>query len=186
MIVKHPPVSNDKEAFDYIIDHLKRQDCKSMHPEGPDSGCQYRVEEYRNVLKCAVGALISVNEYDVDLEDNTVQSSGIVYDAVSNSNPDWVVDENSIEMLIALQRFHDELEVQHWSWMFDVVGEAIEQFGFDNIVYTRGYQRSALYLMVSLAARHILKGDNRLLEWNGSEVTLDWFSDKREKAMTIV
>jgi hypothetical protein len=70
--------------------------------------------------------------------------------------------------------------------MFDVVGEAIEQFGFDNIVYTRGYQRSALYLMVSLAARHILKGDNRLLEWNGSEVTLDWFSDKREKAMTIV
>ena len=184
MVVKHPPVSNDKEAFDYVINHLKIQDCKAMNPESGD-GCQYRVEEYRDVLKCAVGALISVHEYGQDLEDNTVQSSGVVYDAVSNSNPDWVMTDDSVEMLISLQRFHDELEVQNWSWMFDVVDKAIEQFGFDNIVYTKGYQRSALYLMVSLAARHILEGDSRLLNWNSSEVTLDWFSDKREKAMVI-
>jgi hypothetical protein len=184
MIVKFPPVDNDREAFDFIIEHLKTQDCKSMYP-AENAGCQYRVEEYRSVLKCAVGALISVSDYAPHLEDQTVQFDGEVYNAIRNSNPDWMVTQNSVEILQSLQRLHDEIEVNDWSWLFRVIDLAIEQFGFDNIVYTRGYQRSALYLMVSLAAHHIVEGDNRLLEWNGSEVTLEWFSDKREKAMAM-
>ena len=185
MVVKHPPVSNDKEAFDYVIDHLKRQDCKAMYPEG-DGGCLYRVEEFRNVLKCAVGALISVYEYGADLEVQTVQYAGGVYDAISNSNPDWMVTEDSVDMLIALQRLHDEVEVKDWSWLFSVIDQAIEEFGFDSIVYCPRHSRSALYSIVSMAQNHIRDGsDSRLGEWNFSEVTMDWFSDKREKAMAI-
>ena len=184
MDVKIPPVSNDKEAFYFIIDHLKKQDCKSQESSSR-SGCMYRIEEYNRVLKCAIGALISVHEYGHDLEDQTIQFDGEVYDAVADSNPDWRVTENSVDMMTALQRLHDEIPVYDWSWVFDVIEMAIEEFGFDNIVYTKGYQRSALYLMVSLATRHILEGDSRLLDWNASEVTLDWFSDKRAKAKVI-
>ena len=32
MIVKSPPVDNDKDAFYFIIDHLKKQDCKAIIP----------------------------------------------------------------------------------------------------------------------------------------------------------
>ena len=184
MDVKIPPVSDDKEAFDFIIEHLKTQDQKSLNPQRGD-GCQYRIDEYRDILKCAVGALISVREYAPFLEDQTIQFDGEVYDAVNNSNPDWRITENSVEMLTSMQRFHDELEVHAWYWMFSVIDQAIKEFGFENIVYNQGFERSALYAMVSMAQFKILEEDCRLQEWNFSEVTLDWFNDKREKAMAI-
>ena len=84
-----------------------------------------------------------------------------------------------------MQRFHDELEVHAWYWMFSVIDQAIKEFGFENIVYNQGFERSALYAMVSMAQFKILEEDCRLQEWNFSEVTLDWFNDKREKAMAI-
>ena len=184
MIVKSPPVDNDKDAFYFIIDHLKKQDCKAIIPL-TRSGCRYRVEEYRSVLKCAVGALISVHVYAPHLEDQTVQFDGEVYDAISSSNPNWRVTENSVEMLTALQRLHDEVEVKEWSWLFTVIDHAIEEFGFDNIVYSVGHTRSALYSMVSMAQNHIREKDSRLGEWNFSETTMEWFNDKREKAMAM-
>ena len=185
MIVKSPPVSNDFEAFYYIIDHLKKQDCKAIIPL-TRSGCRYRVEEYRSVLKCAVGALISVHVYAPHLEDQTVQFDGEVYDALRDSNPDWRITENSIEMLQSLQRLHDEVEVRDWSWFFGVIDQAIEEFGFENVVYSKKHSRSALYLMVSMAQDHIRSlSDTRLVDWNSSEVTMDWFSNKRAKATVI-
>jgi len=185
MIVKHPPVSNDKEAFDYVINHLKIQDCKAMNPSG-DGGCQYRVDEFGYVSKCAVGALISVYEYGVDLEDEAVKFGGVVYDAIDSSNPDWRITENSVEMLLALQRLHDEVEVKDWSWLFSVIDQAIEEFGFESTVYSQKYSRSALYSIVSMTQNHIRgTDDSRLKEWNFSETTMEWFSDKREKAMAI-
>jgi hypothetical protein len=185
MIVKFPPVNNDREAFDFIIEHLKRQDCKSMLRPESRSGCMYRVEEYRNVLKCAVGALISVNDYAPHLEDQTIQFDGEVYDAIRNSNPHWIVTQNSVEILQSLQRLHDEVEVNDWSWLFRVIDWAIEEFGFESIVYSPGHSRSALYSIVSMAQNHIKEKDTRLGEWNFSETTMEWFSDKREKAMAM-
>ena len=186
MLVKFPPVGNDKEAFYFIIDHLKRQDCKAMSSEGGGFGCRYRVEEFRNVSKCAIGALISVHEYTDHLEDQSVQFGGEVYDAIDSSNPDWRITENSVEMLLALQRLHDEVEVKDWSWLFSIIDQAIEEFGFERVVYSQKYSRSALYSMVSMAQNHIRDGsDSRVGEWNFSETTMEWFSDKREKAMAI-
>ena len=187
MIVKNPPVSNDRDAFDYIVEHLKRQDCKAVDTDEAGAGCQYRVEEFGQVLKCAVGALISKSAYGEDLEDRTIHIDGLVYSAVSGSNPYWVMTQDSVDMLSALQRFHDEVEVSDWSWLFDVVGKAIEQFGFENVAYNaNGYQRSALCFMVSVAVHGFEGGDSRLGSMNSSEVTLDWFNNEREKTMGLV
>jgi len=184
MDVKIPPVSSDKEAFYFIVDHLKKQDQRSVYLDDK-TGCQYRIEEYGNVLKCAVGALISIHEYGEHLEDQTIQFDGEVYDAVNNSNPDWMVTENSVDILTALQRFHDEIPVDHWGWVFDVIDKAIEEFGFDNIVYRNGKTRSALYAIVSMAQSHITENDSRVESWNFVETSLEWFEGTRQKVMAM-
>lgn len=184
MIVKSPPVSNDKEAFYFIIDHLKKQDCKSQESNSR-SGCMYRIEEYNRVLKCAIGALISVHEYGHDLEDQTIQFDGEVYAAVADSNPDWRVTENSVDMMTALQRLHDEIPVYDWGWVFDVIEMAIEEFGFDNIVYRNSKSKSSLYAIVSMAQELISEHDTRLTQWNFVETSLEWFDNARQKVKVM-
>lgn len=175
------PVKNDKEAYEFMRDHLKNQDQKAMDDEG--SSCQYRTGDYGYpTLKCAVGSLISETYYEWNLEDSMIDKDGPVYTAVSKSNPDWDIDEDSVGMLLAMQRFHDEVNVGDWEWLFEVVEQAIEEFGFDKVMYRQGYFRSALYAMVSMTQHNLFSGDTRLREWNFSEVTLDWFKDKKEMA----
>ena len=89
-----------------------------------------------------------------------------------------------------LHKFKDFLIFQLIIFMLAIytytIDQAIEEFGFENVVYSKQHSRSALYLMVSMAQDHIRSlSDTRLVDWNSSEVTMDWFSDKRAKAMAI-
>jgi hypothetical protein len=178
MKVKYPDVKSDNEAFYFIIDHLKKQNAQAINPERSE-GCQYRILDVYDTLKCAVGSLIDDSEYGPDLEDQIIEMGGVVYHAVADSNPDWHIGEDSVDMLVAMQRLHDEVRVKNWFWLFLVIEMAIEEFGFENVVYAQGYSRSALYAMVTMAQGYVTPNDNRVKEWNFSEVTLDWFNNKK-------
>lgn len=71
-------------------------------------------ESYKlETVSCAIGCLISNNWYDDELEHNGLEEESVV-EAVSLSNPHWDMTENSLELLIQLQRVHDMTEVERW------------------------------------------------------------------------
>jgi hypothetical protein len=70
-------------------------------------------------LKCAVGHLISDDFYSLSLEENSVETN-IVKEAVINSNPEWIINEKSLEMMQHLQFIHDSQQVDDWDKMLEL------------------------------------------------------------------
>lgn len=137
-------ITNDKEAFQVIRNHLLTQMEKSVDT---GSTCLYRgysekirilaedaarVETGNDVLdydydilyehlnaigpdlKCAVGAIISDQHYDYDIEESGFDNL-LVQEAVEKSNPNWNLKDSSIGMLMILQMIHDVSDVDLWT-----------------------------------------------------------------------
>lgn len=69
-------------------------------------------------LKCAVGAIIKDEFYNYDFEGKGIADSLDVFRAVQNSNPNWEMSDNSIDMLTTLQNIHDSFGVEQWEDAF--------------------------------------------------------------------
>lgn len=100
-----------QHVFDFVVNHLLIQNEMSTYsPNGDVVICQYRGS---NNLSCAVGCLISDEEYDPDLEERTI-------DEIIETNPNFqflnVTEFNSTRQLISdLQDVHDDALVFNWS-----------------------------------------------------------------------
>lgn len=92
----------DQATFDKIVRHLLRQNKRSRMPDG--NICLYRGP---NGLKCAIGCLISDKEYRHEFEGARVAM------LLTSYNCKQLMGLN-IRLLTAMQRLHDECEVELW------------------------------------------------------------------------
>lgn len=90
--LKTLPNATAQEVFDQVANHLLTQNQKSEDNEGL---CFYK---NRN-LKCAVGCLISEEEYSPEFENQPIFSLNI---------------KTHIELLQKLQRLHDNKPIKDW------------------------------------------------------------------------
>lgn len=91
----------NQEAFNTMVQHLRKQSAKSLQA-GSDIKCMYRAP---NGLRCAVGCLIPDNEY-ADHMDNS--SLCRVIELVP------ALQEISYSLLTMMQSIHDGQEVAEW------------------------------------------------------------------------
>jgi len=106
---------NNQEAFDKMVTHLFTQKVAAKTTDEDDLGkhtkCFYRME---GGLKCAVGALITDEEYRETFEDNTASS-------ITQLVPSLVeVDGN---MLNAAQSIHDYADPVDWYERFNSMAD---------------------------------------------------------------
>lgn len=118
------PEENDKvkslkdrsDIFNHVVDHLRKQGTKSL--VNIADMCAYRGD--RGTM-CAVGALITDDEYHPYFEGNTVQH--ILGESLqTNSLRDRIVP--NLEMLIQLQNFHD-INLRYEDGNFSISSERI-------------------------------------------------------------
>lgn len=97
----------------YVIDHLRAQGCKSL-TESPIPGwmgaeqkfCAYRgIDKSKGETMCAVGALMTDDEYDPSWEGEPIEELLSCRDLPAALRTRL---ETHIEMLVDLQKFHDE------------------------------------------------------------------------------
>jgi|TARA_R110000824_G_scaffold320638_4_gene507623 hypothetical protein len=128
-------IANDMEAYEFVKNGMLNQDCRSDDMNG---ACRYRGGDWiqdgpdyhdkyfeANGKKCAVGFLISDEYYDQNFENDTIDAGGDVQKAIENSNPEWDLSEDSIKVLVGLQRIHDHYSVDSWLSTFDKVDDHI-------------------------------------------------------------
>lgn len=118
------PNNSLQEVFDFVVDHLRKQGVRSFverdfsKPHIPASepyGCLYRGP---NGLMCAVGCLISDDEYRPRFEGAIVQS--VLRDVLRNVFTD--ANEHLEEMsylLVNLQNIHDRRDPRAWEESFE-------------------------------------------------------------------
>jgi hypothetical protein len=96
-----------QEIFDKVATHLLTQNAKSIVGSGVDSFCRYRGE---NGMKCAVGVLISDDEYRECFEGHS--ASSVV--RRSRRHPDLRRLVDHMDFLDAIQSIHDYADVGDW------------------------------------------------------------------------
>ena len=103
------------KVFKQVAEHLLNQNEPSM--DGDD--CVYLNEDC--TLQCAVGCLISTENYSMDLENCTIEVD-TVQDAVSKSigSP---LNKEDINLLSKLQDIHDYKPVEDWYKSLDTIAE---------------------------------------------------------------
>jgi len=106
----HTSLKTDYDVFNYVKEHLLKQNEKSVDPWSLQ--CQYLSQkEDGKVLMCAIGCLIDDEWYSEKIE-NLSASNEDVKRAVAGSIPNWEVNSN---MLGELQHIHDEYDPDQWS-----------------------------------------------------------------------
>ncbi len=92
-------LTDPKDIFNYVVDHLRRQGCQSL--VNHEGNCAYRG---KGGTMCAVGALITDDEYDPTWEGNSIdllfEKDLLTPDLKNRIQP-------NLEMLADLQKFHD-------------------------------------------------------------------------------
>jgi len=100
-----------QEIFDTVVQHLLTQNEKSV--DTFRGTCLYRTPDGK---KCAVGALIPDDEYNVSME-STGDVHSLVYnhsDLCPKSLLAYRTNESFMDLLLTLQRVHDNLEPKTW------------------------------------------------------------------------
>lgn len=104
--LKNLHLATDQQVFDQVARHLLTQNSKA---KDFNRGCMYRLETTDGtILKCAVGCLISDDEYTPEIE-------GLLY-GFSEFNKvvgDWFNCPHS-HLLSDLQNTHDNYNVSEW------------------------------------------------------------------------
>lgn len=130
MIIKNRTITSDREAFDFVYDHLMEQNKVSF--DYNDEMCCYRVENEGVILACAVGCLIPDDNYSIMLERKTAESE-IVSSVIQESHPDWIMSPLSIVMLRVLQTIHDSIDPRNWKSCLDEVKSLVFDDGSDEV-----------------------------------------------------
>lgn len=141
-------ITTDKEAFEYIRQYLLTQNEKSIDEgancmyrgilqkdlksldnlgnsedqdwweNGGEDAYYEALADLPKDARCAVGAIISDDVYDPEIENSGIQDNPGVLELVQESNPNWKVDYSSKEMLSTLQRIHDRNQPEQWWRLF--------------------------------------------------------------------
>ena len=98
---------DNQSIFDQVARHLLTQKKRSLRRPRPAANliCAYRGD---NGLKCAVGCLISDEDYDPSMEGLSVREGAV---------RDWRFKRGYTmfgELLLRLQEVHDFHEPEHW------------------------------------------------------------------------
>lgn len=96
-----------QQVFDHIVNSLRKQKCKSLNENGK---CVYRG---LNGTKCAVGHLISDDEYDVEFDSRALSWDDLLtlYGFPSKHH----------ELLITMQQIHDGCQIEEWEDQFRIL-----------------------------------------------------------------
>ena len=99
-----------QEIFDFVANHLLTQNAKAVEDNGT---CLYRYGH----LKCAVGALISDEDYNYIFE---MQSLRLLADKKETIFSD--IEESKLAFLMHLQEIHDDYAIEEWSEKLSILG----------------------------------------------------------------
>lgn len=103
---------NDQEAFTIMVNHLRQQKARSVHPSS-ERECAFRG---RDGMKCAVGALIPDDAYDLDMEGRSLISllewEGMAF--LRSVNPN---------LLCYMMSLHDHRSIDSWEYHFSMVAK---------------------------------------------------------------
>jgi len=97
-----------EQAFIVMADHLRRQGERSVGVVHGEGTCMYRDPSGR---KCAVGALISDDEYRDSLE--TMLVTDLPVKAALDASG-WPTDDRAIGLYRAMQSVHDNYKPSQW------------------------------------------------------------------------
>ena len=97
----------NQEAFTTMVQHLRKQGCKSQDEQ--HQTCLYRGP---NGLKCAVGALIPDEEYREEWDEKGYQVNKLHCASLHGLDP---------SMLRTMQTIHDQVSVGRWEEEFNSV-----------------------------------------------------------------
>lgn len=109
----------DSFTYDQVV-------CHKLRSEMFNNSLEYHLKNSNKQNRsCAVGCLISKEEYHVGLENKSIFDTDII-GAVKSSNPQWGLGKRQVQMLKILQTIHDTTEPNQWSIYFNF----IEQYDF--------------------------------------------------------
>ena len=113
--LKVKSLTDPKDIFNYVIDHLRKQGCQSLVDH--EDNCAYRG---KGGTMCAVGVLIADDEYNPTWEGNSIdflfEEDLLPPDLKNRIQP-------NLEMLVDLQSFHDAY-LQYEDGVFTAKAEA--------------------------------------------------------------
>lgn len=101
----------DQDVFDYIVGALLKQNKQSADS---DNMCQYKSKDG---CKCAVGQVISDEEYDKKMEGQTIR--GAFFDKFN-------IDVDKLFFLQELQEIHDDCDVINWAKQFKELANKLD------------------------------------------------------------
>jgi hypothetical protein len=131
MSTKTVSVVTDKDIFYYIWDQMVKQNYKAVKTNyeiddygqviadsSSDEMQYYSFDENGNVkARCAIGFIISKNEYLPSIEDTPVYEDDVI-NMIIQSNEMWHFTLRSKAMLLVLQYLHDQVETNCWEYVF--------------------------------------------------------------------
>jgi hypothetical protein len=100
-------MSSFQEIFDQIVTHLRKQGCKSI---AGASTCLYRGP---NGTKCAVGCMISDDDYDPSMEGKGITT-------IIRLSKNLKVLSPYRKLLVEMQNIHDDRRVEDWEREFQL------------------------------------------------------------------
>jgi hypothetical protein len=100
-----------QEIFDFVANHLLTQNAKAVEDSGT---CRYRYCH----LKCAVGALISDEDYDCNFEMQSLKILARKIEKTIFSD----IEESRLAFLMHLQEIHDDYAIEEWSEKLSILG----------------------------------------------------------------
>ena len=113
---------NKREIFDIVKAHLLAQGEKAIHSERRKDGsliyvCKYRTD---SGLTCAIGCLLTDEEYDPFMEDKGIE--GLKHNGFL---PDRL--RPHINLLARLQECHDDRRVEDWEHELNRIERSIDK-----------------------------------------------------------
>lgn len=105
-----------QEIFDFVANHLLTQNAKAIRRVS--NTCLYRCGD----LKCAVGALISDEDYKYSFEMNNLRVLADKEEKTIFSD----IEESRLAFLIHLQAIHDDYVIEEWPEKLSALGSYFE------------------------------------------------------------
>jgi hypothetical protein len=102
-----------QDVFDTVVLHLRKQGCKSLKN---DESCCYRGE---NGTKCAVGCLISDDDYSYRMEKHSIR-----FLSKSFLSCKWMYE--FYDLLFELQAVHDNEPIDFWEEQFVYIAKEFD------------------------------------------------------------
>jgi len=107
---------NSQEVFDFVVNHLRLQNAKSVE-DVEEGRCLYRGPEGR---KCAVGCLIPDKNYSPYMEGRNIIA--IACEGTLSYETQKLFVEHG-NLLFGLQQVHDHSPIEEWESKFQLIAQ---------------------------------------------------------------